>query len=498
MPAFTDVDGTPMSAHVGLLRDHLRGRLGFRGVIVSDYHAIAELLNHGVAADLTAAAALALHAGIDIDMMSEAYRTALPEALDHGLVTMAQIDAAVRRVLELKERLGLFGDPYRRGSTAETAAAVTQRRQLARTVAARSLVLLSNERQALPLASGVRELALLGPLADAPGEMRGPWAAVADASQCVSVLAGLREQLPQVHIMHAAGVALRAEPGTDALAGQQAALQMCATAEVIVLCLGESATQSGEAASRAHPELPEPQRAFAQAVIERARALGKPVVAVLFSGRPLVVPWLIEQADAVLAAWFPGSEAGHAIADILTGERSPSGRTPVSWPRAVGQIPVFFGERPSGRPYNPSDFYTTKYLDESNEPLFAFGHGLGYGRCALANLQVAPAQLTQADTLELRVEVHNPSERALEETVFVFTHIPVASVTQPRLTLQAFGKVNLGAGQRSTLTLQVPAAQLRFLGPDLEPLWQPGTVRVFVGASAERSRLLSASIELRA
>jgi len=498
MPAFTDMDGTPMTAHVALLRDHLRGRLGFRGVIISDYHAIAELMNHGVASDLTEAAALALRAGVDVDMMSDAYRTALPEALDHGLVTMAQIDAAVRRVLELKERLGLFADPYRRGSTPERAAALSGRRALARTVAARSLVLLSNVRQTLPLAPSVRTLALLGPLADAPAQMHGPWSAAGDPSKAVSVLAGLRERLPQAHIAHAAGVALRTQPGTDALAAQQAALQLCDAADVIILCLGESATQSGEAASRAHPELPEPQRPFAEAVVARARALGKPVVVVLFSGRPLVVPWLIEQAQAVLAAWFPGSEAGHAIAEILSGERSPSGRTPVSWPRAVGQIPVFFGERPSGRPYNPRDFYTTKYLDESNDPLFAFGHGLGYGECARGNLQLTPAQLTQADTLEVRVEVHNPGERTLEETLFVFTHLPVASVTQPRLTLQGFGKITLGAGERGTLTLHVPATQLRFLGPDLEPLWRPGTLQVFVGPSAERSRLLCGSIELRA
>ena len=356
MPAFTDLAGIPMTAHAGLLRGWLRDRLGFTGVIVSDYNAIAELMRHGVAADLTEAATLALKAGVDIDMMANAYRLGLPLALERGLVGMTEIDQAVRRVLTLKERLGLFDQPYRRGATRESAAVLAQRRALARRVGARAIVLLKNDRAALPLAGSIRRLAVVGPLADAAAEMAGPWSLAGEPAAHVSVLAGLRAALPGIEITHASGVEIQGNETRGIAQG----LGVCATAEAIILCLGEAASMSGEAASRACLDLPGQQRAFAQAVIERGRMLGQPVIAVLFSGRPLAVPWLIGQADAVLAAWFLGSEAGNAIADVVTGRVSPSGRTPMTWPRAEGQIPIFFGQRPGGRPSDPDNPYTSR------------------------------------------------------------------------------------------------------------------------------------------
>ncbi|HEV7715140.1 MAG TPA: glycoside hydrolase family 3 N-terminal domain-containing protein, partial [Steroidobacteraceae bacterium] len=375
MPSFTDLGGVPMTAHVPLLRGWLRDKLGFNGVIVSDYNAIGELLNHGVAADLVEAATLALKAGVDIDMMTGAYRNGLPVALERGLVTIGEIDAAVRRVLTLKERLGLFDDPYRRGATPETAAALARRRQVSRSIGARAIVMLKHEGNALPLSGSITHLAVIGPLADAPAEMRGPWAAAGDIDGHVSVLAGLRGALPEVEMLHASGVEIK---GGDT-SGIQAAVDLCERADAILLCVGEAENMSGEAASRAHLGLPGHQRVFAEAVFERAKALGKPVVVILFSGRPLAVPWLAEKADALLAAWFLGSESGNAIADVVTGRVSPSGRTAVTWPRAEGQVPIFFGERPGGRPYNPKDHFTSKYLDVPNAPLFPFGHGLTYG-----------------------------------------------------------------------------------------------------------------------
>jgi beta-glucosidase len=491
MPSFTDLAGVPMTMHRGLLVGWLREKHGFDGVIVSDYNAIGELINHGVAADLVEAATLALKAGVDIDMMADAYRRGLPTALERGMVTMAEIDAAVRRVLTLKERLGLFDDPYRRGATAETAAAIANRRRIAREVSARSIVMLKNERDTLPFGS-VRRLALIGPLANAPAEMGGPWGAAQDAASHVSVLAGLQNALADVEILHESGVDIQGEATT----GIPAALALCDRAEAIVLCVGEAANMSGEAASRAQLDLPGRQRAFAEAVLARAQDLGKRVVVVLFSGRPLVAPWLFEKAHAVIAAWFLGSEAGNAIADVLMGRISPGGRTPMAWPRAVGQIPVFFGHRPSGRPANPQDHYSSKYLDIPNEPLFPFGHGLTYGRFALSNMRVTPDCATEADTIEVRVDVANEGTRPAEETVFLFTHDKLASVTRPLLELKGFGKIALAPGESGTVTLHLPAAELRFPGLDLTPVFEPGEVEILVGPCADRTRLLRASVQL--
>ncbi len=383
MPAFTDLNGIPMTAHKELLRDWLRGHLGFDGVVVSDYNAIAELIRHGIAADLPEAAALALKAGVDIDMMADAYRRGLPIALERGAISVAQIDQSVRRVLILKERLGLFEDPYRRGKNRESSAALASRRQLSREIAAHSIVMLKNDQDALPISNAARRVAVIGPLADASAEMRGVWWGAAPPEGHVTVLEGLRAALPQAEILHAAGVEIESAD----FSGIAGCVNHCAAADAVILCLGEAAVMSGEASSRAHLGLPGIQRRLAEAVFEAAQRAGVPVIVVLFSGRPLIVPWLVERASAVLAAWFLGSEAGNAIADVLTGRVSPSGRTPVTWPRAAGQVPIFFSERPSGRPFNRNDRFTSKYLDVANDPLFPFGFGLTYGRFELSNLR---------------------------------------------------------------------------------------------------------------
>lgn len=494
MPAFNDLAGIPMSAHVRLLRGYLRDELGFDGVVVSDFNAIAELMRHGVAADLAEAAARALAAGVDIDMMSDAYRRGLPLALERGLVSMAQVDESVRRVLRLKERLGLFDDPYRRGAIPEAAPVLARRRQLARTVAARAIVMLKNERDALPLAGSIGRLAVIGPLADAAAQMCGPWWAAGEAEVRVGVLEGLRAGLPATQVVHAPGVAIDGDDGS----GIAAAVELCANADAIVLCLGESVAMSGEAASRADPGLPGQQPALAEAVAQCARARGVPLIVILFSGRPLVISWLAQRADAILAAWFLGAEAGHAIADVVSGRVSPSGRTPITWPRSVGQVPIFFAQRPSGRPADADDKFTSKYLDLPNEPLYPFGHGLSYGSFVLDQLHVTPDSVTEDQTIEIRVDVTNEGRSFAEETVFVFTHDRVASVARPLLELKSFGKIALRAGQTGTLRMSLPASDLRFLGPELAPVFEPGEVEVLVGPSADRARLLAASVRLLA
>jgi beta-glucosidase len=491
MPAFTDLAGVPMTANVAMLQGWLRKKLRFDGVLISDYNAIAELINHGIAADKASAAALALKAGVDIDMMADAYRHGLPIALERGLVTMQDIDTSVRRVLELKERLGLFDDPYRRGARAEDAAHREKRRQLSRDIGARSVVLLKNAK-VLPLSNRVKRLALLGPLADASAEMRGPWWGATGVDGQVTVLEGLRASFPAAQIVHSNGVPI----GEDDVSGMSAALQCCEGAEAVILCVGEAATMSGEAASRAHLGLPGVQRPLCELVFARARQLNIPVIVVLFSGRPLVVPWLIEAADAVLAAWFPGSEAGNALGDLISGRSSPSGRTAVSWPRATGQVPIFFGERPSGRPASDSDHFTSKYLDVANDPLFPFGFGLTYGKFEFSNLQVTPQTVSQSQLIEARIDVINVGDREAEETLFLFTHDVLASVSRPLLELKAFGKIRLAPGGRGTVTLSFAAAELSFLGLNLEPVFEPGDIEILVGPCADRSQLSKTVVRL--
>ena len=488
MPAFIDVAGMAMTANAELLQGWLRGVVGFDGVVISDYNSVAELLNHGVAADLVEAAALALDAGVDIDMTSGAYIQCLPEALKRGLVTMAAIDLSVMRVLKLKERLGLFDDPYRRGSVPPQPARRVERRELAREAARRAIVLLTNRTQILPLLPKIRHIAVIGPLADAPGEMLGSWASAGRPEDAVSILGGLKAALPKCRIDHAAGVDIAGE-STD---GISAALDLCVDAETIVLCLGESAAMSGEAASRTDLGLPGRQRALAEAVLN----LGKPVAVTLTSGRPLTLPWLFERADAVLATWFLGHEAGHAVADVLFGNFNPTGRLPVSWPRDVGQIPIFYNERPSGRPFAPGVHYSSTYIDQPPTPQFPFGHGVSYSRFTLSNLRCEPTRVKASDTVEVSLSVRSEGPAEGEATLFLFVRDPVASVAQPLLELKGVQKAALVAGELREVKWRLPVEDLSFVGQSLERVLEPGRFEIHVGQSADSRDLLNCGIEL--
>ena len=490
MPAFMDLSGVPMTAHHALLRGWLRGEQRFEGVIVSDYNAIAELLRHGVAANLCEAAALALAAGVDIDMMSDGFRKGLPQALAEGRVSVEDINASVRRVLTLKQRLGLFDDAFRRkgGDDREPAEAARESvRELALTAAQRSIVVLTND-GVLPLPAGLGKIAVIGPLADARREMDGPWAMAADRDDCVTILEGLKGALPGTEIVFAEGVAIDGEEESRIAA----ALEICRGADIVLLCLGEAAAMSGEAASRACLGLPGRQEALARA----AFSLGKPVVALLSSGRPLTLPWLFERASAAVATWFLGTEVGNAIADVLTGRFNPVGRLPVTWPRAVGQIPIFYAARPSGRPFDPIDPYTSKYLDCSVEPQFYFGHGLSYSRFALSNFAALQQRVGIGDVIRLSVDVVNEGSIEGEATVFLFARDIVASVARPVLELKRFAKIALGAGERDVLDFDFPAAELSFPGLDLQPCFEPGAFEFSVGFSANPKALMTLRLEV--
>ena len=489
MPAFTDLAGVPLTANAAVLRDLVRTRWGFDGVMISDYNAIAELIPHGVAGDVAEAAALALKAGVDIDLMASAYTKGLPVALERGMIAVADIDAAVRRVLMLKARLGLFDDPYRAGAAGVLdAKARSAHREAARDAARRSIVLLTNRDNLLPIATAPRRIAVLGPLADAREEMLGPWSGAGRAEDMVAFLEGMREAWPQSEITHAKGVDIDG----DDMSGIPAAFDLARHADLVILCLGEARWMSGEAGCRARPGLPGRQAALADAVLES----GKPVVVLLSSGRPLTVSWLFERAGAVLATWYLGSEAGHAVADVLGGRWNPTGRLPVSWPVDVGQIPVFYARLPTGRPFDAGIRYTSKYLDIPNEPLFPFGHGLGYSRFALDNLRVDRTELRPGEAVSIEVDVANAGTVAGEETVLLFVRDPVASVSRPVLELKGMAKVSLEGGRRGTARMTLTADALAFPGPDLEPRLEPGLFEFFVGPAASADRLLKICVTL--
>ncbi len=487
MPAFNCIDGAPMTAHVELLRHYLREELGFDGVVLSDYTAIGELIEHGVAGDRTEAAALALNAGVDMDMVSGVFLEHLPEALARGLVREDIIDAAVRRVLALKERLGLFDDPVR--LVVSCAARTEAAQELARDCARRSIVLLTN-RRILPIDKNLRRLAVIGPLADARMEMQGPWSAAGRPETCVTILEGLKAALPDCEVVHAEGVGL----DRDDDCGVAGACELARRADLTVLCMGEAAYMSGEAACRATPDLPGAQQQLAQAVI----ATGTPNALLLVSGRPLMIGDLAESAGAIVATWFPGAMAGHAIADVLTGAFNPCARLPITWPRVTGQIPIFYAQRASGRPTDEANPFTSKYLDVAVTPLFPFGHGLSYGQASLENLRLDRERYFTGEDIGVSVDVICSEECARRETVFFFLHDRVASVARPIMELKRWRQIDLAPGERMTVSLTLGIEDLVFPGVELRPIVEPGAFDLFVGFSAAPETLLRASFSLLA
>ena len=492
MPAFNDLAGVPMTANTAILRGIVRERWGFEGVIVSDFSAVAELMAHGVAADLVEAAALAIKAGIDIDMVSDVYPKGLAEALRRGLVEQKLVDDAVRRVLALKQRLGLFEDPLRgHGGDVKPVIAThpTARRDLAREAARRSIVLLQNRKDLLPLGGAAKHLAVLGPFAENQSEMLGPWYAKGKAQEMVSFLDGIREALPDWKITFAAGGGIaEKDPAAFALA-----LEATRDADVVLMCLGEEVLMSGEAASRARPVLPVVQRQFAEAVF----AWRKPVIVTLTSGRPITLPWLFDGADAVLATWFLGSEAGNALADVLTGRFNPTGKLPVCWPVHVGQMPIFYAQRPTGRPADPNNHMTSRYIDMPNDPQFCFGHGLSYTRFTYKEMRVSTPVLTAGGSVRVEADIANEGGVAGEETALLFIRDPVASVTRPLLELKGMAKIALAAGTRGTVGFTLTADDVCFPDEAGHPVLEAGTIEIMVGPMAHHSALLKTAIEVR-
>jgi beta-glucosidase len=477
MAAFNVVNGLPSMANPALLTGVLRKEWGFDGIVTSDWAGIHELLAHGIAADDAEAARKAFLAGVDIDMMGRFYIKHLADEVRAGRVPMERIDEAVRRVLRVKFRMGLFERPIVDERRVDAIFPSAQARAAAREVTRETIVLLRNWNEILPFKPDTRSIAVIGPLSEATRDQLGPHGARAHAEDAVSVVEGMRRR--------AAGTGIRINhvPGCDryctALDGLDAALDAARASDVVVAVIGEYEKASGEAASRAYLTPVGRQLELVEALV----ATGKPVVVVVVAGRPVEFGRVTERIPAIVMGWFPGTEAG-AIADVLFGDFNPSGKLPVSWPRTVGQVPLAYNRLPTGRPPLPDNRYTLGYIDEGVNPLFAFGHGLSYTTFSYSDLQVEETQLRTDSLLEVRVTVRNAGSRAGQEVVQLYTRDPVASRSRPLRELKAFEKIALQPGEARTVSLKVPVRSLGFHLEDGAYVVEPGEFQVFVGGSS--------------
>lgn len=482
MAAFNEVAGVPMHAHRGLIEGVLRGQWGWDGVLVSDYTGVMELIAHGVAANREEAGRQALRAGVDVDMVSEIYLKDLPAAVRAGRVPMAQVDASVRRVLNAKYRLGLFDDPYRYCKDTQRQEALTLnpgQRAAARRMAQKSFVLLENDGGVLPLSKSLRTLAVIGPLADHRAAMLGNWAVAGRQEDTVTPIEGLRAALgDRTRLLVAKGVEIEG----DDTSGIDEAVRVAQSADAVVMFLGEHPEMSAEANNRTSLDLPGVQEQLALAVA----ATGKPVVVVLLNGRPLSIGALQGKVPAILEAWFPGVEGGHAIVDVLFGDANPSGKLPVTFPRNVGQVPIYYAHKNTGRPPREEEKYTSKYLDVPWTPLYAFGHGLSYTTFRYDAPVVQRARLPMSGLQQrVNVRVTNTGKRAGAEVVQLYLRDDVASVTRPVKELRGFQRVELQPGESRTLTFPLGFDDLAMYDIDMRRVVEPGAFTVFVGGSSD-------------
>lgn len=498
MTSFNTINGIPATANHWLLTELLRNQWHFNGFVVTDYNAVTELIAHGVAADKAEAAALALHAGADMDMMGTAYIQTLKGLVESHRVPVAEIDRAVRRVLEAKYRLGLFSDPYRRMNARRAATVIMSASNLAaaRETARKSIVLLKNDAQLLPLKK-TGMIAVIGPLADDQRDMIGPWSGAGDWHKATSILEGIRQAAgPSARIIYAEGAPitddtsvasqLNASGGnlrplpSDPAALVSEAVAAARSADVVVMCLGESQGMTGEAASRADIRIPACQRRLLRAV----SATGKPVVLILSNGRPLVLTGVAGEARSILESWFLGTEAGGAVADVLFGDYNPSGKLTMSFPYAVGQIPVYYNHDNTGRPRNAQVKYTSKYLDIPNDPLYPFGYGLSYTHFTYSGLHVEDSVMHPGGELHVSVQLTNDGARDGEETAQLYIRDLVGSVARPVRELRGFQQVFLHAGETKTLHFTLHEEDLRFYNAHMKWTAEPGGFQVFVGGNS--------------
>ena len=499
MSSFNDINGIPATANKWLMTDLLRRQWNFLGFVATDYTAINELSAHGLGDDKKVSE-LALNAGIDMDMVGEIFLRNLAQNIKEGTVKQADVDIACRRVLEAKYRLGLFQDPYRGVSEARAKEVLMQPAfiQTARDIARRSLVLLKNDNQTLPL-KNTANIAVIGPLADRPLDMIGNWSGAGDGKQAISILQGIKNvggSTIRVSYAHGANVTeddqlvkrLNAHGGQLEIDPRPAdaqiaeAVQAAQKAEIVVAVVGESQGMTGEAASRADIGLPGRQLDLLKAL----KATGKPLVVVLCNGRPLTLPWENDNANAILETWFGGTQAGNAVADVLFGLYNPSGKITMTFPRAVGQVPIYYNHKSTGRPYAGVllDKYKSRYLDLPNDPLYPFGYGLSYSTFTYGKPTVSKASIAPGQGLDVVVMVQNTGQRDGEEVVQFYLRDVVGSSTRPVQELKGFQKILLKAGESRQVTFHVSDNDLKFYNEDLKWVSEPGEFEVMTGGNS--------------
>ncbi len=498
MTSFNDVDGVPASGNKWLLTNVLRNQWGFKGFVVSDYTSVTEMINHGIG-DTATVSALSLNAGLDMDMVSEGFLNTLQKSLQSGKVSMAAIDAACKRILEAKYDLGLFEDPFKYLKSSRASEVLSaDKRAFAKEAAMRSFVLLKNDNQVLPLKQG-QKIALIGPLANDRSNMPGTWSINADAKQAISVLEGLNNR-PGIgsKILYAKGANISDDPvfaakinvfgekiSIDTRSPQELlaeALAVAAASDVIVAVVGEASEMSGEAASRTSLDIPASQ----QKLIEALSKTGKPLVLVLMNGRPLTIANELNAATAVLDVWHAGTEAGNAVASVLYGDYNPAGKLTMSFPRNVGQIPIYYSVRNTGRPNGGDVFgkYRSNYLDVENSPLLPFGYGLSYTTFSYGKPVLSAPSLTATKAITASVTITNSGNYDGEEVVQLYIKDDVASITRPLKELKGFQKVFLKKGETKTVTFTIDENLLRFYNADLKHASEKGSFQLYIGSNA--------------
>jgi len=489
MNGFNDMNGTPASASHLLVRQILKKEWGFRGFVVSDWASVQEMTDHGYAASDKDAARLSLAAGCDMEMVSTTYETYLEELVDEDASYIAMIDDAVKRILGIKYDLGLFEDPFRYSDTEREAEYVLHNDHFkhAREVAKKSIVLLENRHNTLPLSMDLAKIAVIGPLANDPVTPMGTWSAQGNSENVTTLLEGVKLAVSEkTEILTTPGC----EVNSDDKTGFKKARTMAKQADVIVAVVGEEALMSGEALSRSDIGLPGVQLELLQML----KATGKPVVVVLMNGRPIAEPWMYENCDAVLETWHLGVQSGPAIADVLFGAYNPSGKLPVTIPRSEGQIPIYYNHKHTGRAFDANDRYTTKYIDEEHGPQYPFGYGLSFTEFEYSNLELDKSSLHAREIMSIEVTVKNSGPVAGEEVVQLYVRDMIGSVTRPVLELEGFQKIMLNPGESQTIHFTLSAEELRFWDKDMQFSWEPGDFKVFVGPNS--GDLLEADFKL--
>ena len=492
MSSFNEIDGVPATGNKYLMTKILREEWGFKGFIVTDYTSMNELVNHGIVKDEKEAGELALNAGIDMDMQGSVYSKYLKKSLEEGKISEKQINESVRRILSLKYELGLFKDPFQRLDEKREKEVSFSKEHMDHALlsAKKSIVLLKNEQykgqKLLPINNAVKNIALIGPLADNQFDLLGTWHGSGDKSKVVTILEGLKKKFPQANIKYAKGAGFE---GKDK-SGFTSALTIAKQSDLVICAIGEAESQSGEAGSRSDISLPGAQ----QELMEELVKTGKPIIAVVLAGRPLTIEWLSENLNAILFAGHLGTRSGDAIAEVLSGDYNPSGKLVVTFPRNTGQIPIYYASKNTGRPYKKDDRFTTQYLDAPNEPLYPFGYGLSYTSFEYSNLKLNKNKIKVTDTLSITFTLKNTGQFDGEEVTQLYIRDLVGSVTRPVKELKGFKKVFLKSGEQIEITYKITALDLRFYDANMKFVSEPGQFKAFVGGNSVD--LIEAEFEL--